>query len=851
MVARFRSEPGTTGILKHKNIVTIHDFGEHESAPYLVMELLEGRSLREAIENGPPLSLLEKVTILAEIARGLLHAHQNGVIHRDVKPANIMLLADGAVKILDFGIARIVDRDLSRQTSAGTMLGTAEYMSPEQFEGEDATTLSDVYSYGVVCYELLSGKQPFRASHWMAVAHLITTRVPEPLRMLAPECPAALETIVKKAMARRPSERYPSLKHLVLDLAPIEAGLRTGQIDSLANEAARWLEAGDLNSAEKVVFQALDVDPTHPRSQEVWRLIQRLRERHALEERLQGVVQQAERLLEQKSFDEAIQVIEEMGGCLGSDSVADLREKLEARLSAAREAKDKAHAIAAGALAPTVQQEAATIVEAPRPRSRSWILPAIACALLIVAGVSAAIWRQRSLRPIMGPTPPAATQDEHTAESAAIRKALGEERWADALDGIQALRALAPRDARLPDWERQASGGLERRQQIDAIRSMTSSAIQARDWAAAEKGLDQLLKSAPKDAEALAWRTLLREGKQGELIAAENADRQKRIGNLRADIDLAVAGRNWKGARRGVDELLKLAPSDGGVVEWQKRIEAGIADDLRGSGRPARAAGEATPTLPDSPAVGNPGASASPSPLPSVLNGPQAPLPPAKGAAVEVKLKVNPKDGLNYVWIPPGTFLMGCSPGDNECSGDEKPAHQVTITRGFWMGQTEVTQESYQKVTGKNPSRFKAALLPVGGVTWSNAQNYCQTIDMRLPTEAEWEYAARAGTTGARYGDVDRLAWFLGNSGGQAHLVGGKLPNTWGLYDTLGNVDEWVEDWFEVYTGGSAPHGPWRGTHVLRGGSWVDPARVARVSNRHKDWPEDRHSDWGFRCAGN
>src|ERR1039457_838240 len=179
MLARFRSEPATTGILKHKNIITVHDFGEHNSAPYLVMELLEGSSLREGIEAGPQPSLSEKVGILGEIARGLLHAHQNGVIHRDVKPANIMLLADGSVKILDFGIARMANPDLTRQTSTGMMVGTPQYMAPEQFAGEDATALSDIFAYGVVCYELISGEQPFRGPHVAAVAHLVTTRSEE------------------------------------------------------------------------------------------------------------------------------------------------------------------------------------------------------------------------------------------------------------------------------------------------------------------------------------------------------------------------------------------------------------------------------------------------------------------------------------------------------------------------------------------------------------------------------------------------------------------------------------------------------------------------------------------------
>ena len=206
--------------------------------------------------------------------------------------------------------------------------------------------------------------------------------------------------------------------------------------------------------------------------------------------------------------------------------------------------------------------------------------------------------------------------------------------------------------------------------------------------------------------------------------------------------------------------------------------------------------------------------------------------------------KVNPKDGLKYVWIPAGSFDMGCSPGDTECADNEKPAHYVTIAKGFWMGQTEVTVaalRAYLRAAGDgrfaNPSAAAASILgdapgqqkgdQYPGVTrdWEFAADYCQWAGGRLPTEAEWEYAARGGSSEARYGDLDEIAWNPGNSGGTSHPVGQKRPNAFGLYDTLGNVGEWVSD------GGDAR------LRVLRGGAWDTVPERLRVSARSLSTP--------------
>ena len=268
--------------------------------------------------------------------------------------------------------------------------------------------------------------------------------------------------------------------------------------------------------------------------------------------------------------------------------------------------------------------------------------------------------------------------------------------------------------------------------------------------------------------------------------------------------------------------------------------------------------------------------------------------------AAPPQTRTNPKDNLTYVWVAPGSFTMGCPEGDKACADAEKPARTVSITKGFWTGQTEVTVRAYKRfsqATGQklpdepnfrgrvlNPS-WSNEDLPIVGVTWGEAKSYCEWTGGRLPTAAEWEYAARGGMTSALYGDVSRIAWNADNSGkpidsakalheraggdgrkmldvlkeneNTMHRVGQKEPNAYGLLDTIGNVLEWVSDWEAAgvaapSTPADDPQGPLAGERKgTRGGSWITSPDRMRVTSRTSSTLDYRSNYLGLRCVQN
>ena len=225
---RFEVEARAAARLSHPNIVTVHELGEDRGILYIAMEMLPGADLEALLRSGERLPLAEKLDVVSQICRGLAYAHERGVVHRDIKPSNVRLLDDGTAKIMDFGIAKLgPDHHI---TKTGMMVGTVHYMSPEQVRGRELDGRTDVFSAGVILYELLAGERPFKGEDVTAILYKIVNEEPPPLGLdalgaLGPP----LKQVLDKALAKDPATRYATAAEFAEELGALQARIQSAQ----------------------------------------------------------------------------------------------------------------------------------------------------------------------------------------------------------------------------------------------------------------------------------------------------------------------------------------------------------------------------------------------------------------------------------------------------------------------------------------------------------------------------------------------------------------------------------------------------------------------------------------------
>src|SRR5918996_3473205 len=243
-VERFRREAKNAAGLSHPNIVSIYDRGEAEGSYYIAMEYVEGRSLKDRIVSHGPLPLSAAIEVTRQILRALGFAHRRGIVHRDIKPHNVLLAQDGPgdgeprFKVTDFGISRTT---ASQMTEAGSIVGTAQYLSPEQARGAAVDQRSDIYSVGIVLFELLTGRLPFTGDTPLEIAMKHLSEIPKPPSEVRPEVPADLDMVVLRALAKDPADRYESAQEMERELARVGGG---GGVTAETAEAATAVLSG-------------------------------------------------------------------------------------------------------------------------------------------------------------------------------------------------------------------------------------------------------------------------------------------------------------------------------------------------------------------------------------------------------------------------------------------------------------------------------------------------------------------------------------------------------------------------------------------------------------------------------
>ena len=255
---RFFQEAEIAGNLNHRNVTTIYDFGVQDDLPYLIQEYLSGEDLDRKIKRRDFLPYPEKLYYLLQIARGLAYAHSRGVIHRDIKPANIRVLEDGTTKIMDFGIAKLAQRE-STLTQTGMTLGTAAYLAPEQIQGENIDHRTDIFSYGVLAYELLTYHRPFQGKQISAVLYEILNSQPTPIPELWPGAPPAMVQIIESCLEKDPSRRFSHGNELLRELEQVQ---KEGRRERIEDGATVQMTPAALSSAGQPLPP--NAPPPHP-----------------------------------------------------------------------------------------------------------------------------------------------------------------------------------------------------------------------------------------------------------------------------------------------------------------------------------------------------------------------------------------------------------------------------------------------------------------------------------------------------------------------------------------------------------------------------------------------------------
>ncbi|HEY2351597.1 MAG TPA: protein kinase [Candidatus Acidoferrum sp.] len=323
LLQRFYREAQSAGGLQHPNIVTIYDMGDAGEVPFIAMELVEGENIEQIIARRAPLPISLKLAYAMQACRAFDYAHKRGIVHRDIKPGNIMVSQDGIVKVVDFGIARVLE---ASRTQTGMLIGTFAYMSPEQYHGEHADERSDIWSFGVSLYELLAYKRPFTGETPASLMNSICQKEPAPLRSLLPECPEDLEIVLSKVLRKSPADRCQSMEDLLIELDPISKRLQSQSVAEMVTEGQRLAEQSEFGEARDLLRQARQLESGNHQARALLERVNAELRRISVRPKVQQFVDQGRNFLEEGKIQDAKNAAE---NALQLDSTFDPAQELQ------------------------------------------------------------------------------------------------------------------------------------------------------------------------------------------------------------------------------------------------------------------------------------------------------------------------------------------------------------------------------------------------------------------------------------------------------------------------------------------------------------------------------------------